>query len=135
VSETVTLYVPLLNGADNVHGVLQGAVPPLMLASAPAGVDSTRTGVPDDVNPGRLGALMLGRLNVGMLGIPVHADSAAPHAARAIARLVIQDIPGPRGRFTQLVYDLGHNTNRRAAAQPRPEGIKPPAPIWLTAGT
>jgi hypothetical protein len=135
VSETVTLYVPLLNGADNVHGVLQGAVPPLMLASAPAGVDSTRTGVPDEVNPGRLGALMLGRLKLGMLGIPVHADSAAPHAARAIARLVIQDIPGPRGRFTQWSTTWATIRTGRPRRNRARKAQKPPAPIWLTAGT
>jgi len=97
--------VPLLAGAESVHGVLQvGPLP--MLASAPAGIDSTRTGVPEELNPGmllKLGMLRLGMLKLGMLGIPVHAESAAPQTAKAIARLIIRSylaLPGLRGRLT-----------------------------------
>jgi hypothetical protein len=110
VSETVTLNEPLLEGADNVQGVLQGAPLP-MLASAPAGIDSTRTGVPDELNPGilKLGMLTLGMLKLGMLGIPVQAESAAPHTAKAIARLLIRSYPA-HAAVSHFAYDLGDNT-------------------------
>ena len=107
MSETVTLNVPLLEGADNVQGVLQGAPLP-MLASAPAGIDSTRTGVPDELKPGilKLGMLTLGMLKLGMLGIPVQAESAAPHTAKAIARLLIRSYPA-HAAVSLFAYDLG----------------------------
>src|SRR5436190_644775 len=91
-----------------------------MLTSAPGGTDSTRTGVPGALNPGMLKfGLKLGMLKLGMLGIPVHADRAAPQTIKAIARLCIRSSTGPRAAVTDCAR-CPENTNAGLTAQPAP---------------
>src|SRR5262245_64210860 len=93
-----------------------------MLASAPGGIDSTRTGVPGELKPGilKLGMLKLGTLKLGMLGIPVHIESAAPHWISTIARLCIRS---PEAVFIGCAR-CTHNTNRGLTAQPTGSGLR-----------